>query len=150
MDLEVKGELLEALTAIDEKVVATAVERSKEWFGKSVDEATARAWYIPLVKPSKDVDKYPHPCVRTKLSLKRGKETKVYVSTGGENAYRLGGKDDIVKNSELCVDVLMTSVMLGNRSFNVSLTAEQVLLTTAAEAPSAGITRFGNNIVLVE
>ena len=98
--------------------------------------------------------KYPHPCVRTKLSLKRGKETKVYVSTGGENAYRLGervlAKDDIVKNSELCVDVLMTSVMLGNRSFNVSLTAEQVLLTTAAEAPSAGITRFGNNIVLVE
>ena len=150
MDLEVApGPLLDALTALDERIVNTAVERSKEWFGRQVDEATARAWYTPLVKPSKDPDKYPNPTVRTKFSCKRGKETTVYVPKGGD-AYRRGAKDDIAKNAELCVDVVMTSVMLGNRSFNVSLTAEQVLLCGAVEGPSAGIKTFGANMVLEE
>ena len=151
MDLEVQsGELLDALTALDELIVTTAVERSKEWFGRQVDEPTARAWYTPLVKPSKDVEKYPNPTVRTKFSLKRGKETKVRVPTGGENAYRPGRKDDIVKGADVCVEVTMTSVMLGNRSFSASLTVEQVLLASAAEGPSAGITVFGANLVLEE
>ena len=153
MDLEVApGPLLDALTALDERIVSTAVERSKEWFGRQVDEATARAWYTPLVKPSKDADKYPNPTVRTKFSCKRGKETAVYVPTGVDNKYRRGSRDDLPpkKEKELSVEVVMTSVMLGNRSFNVSLTAEQVLLTTPPEGLSMGITRFGPNFVLEE
>ena len=45
----------------------------------------------------------------------------------------------------------MTSVMLGNRSFNVSLTVEQVKVCGDAEGGTAmGITAFGADLVLEE
>lgn len=83
--------------------------------------------------------------VLTKFSLKRGKETTAYVPKG-EGVFRMGGKGDIAKNSEVRVQVALSSVMIGNRQFGVSLTCEQVMIMAAPEA-SVGIGVFGDYVV---
>ena len=40
-ELELEGELLDTLKAIDDKVLATAIERSVEWFGRKIEEPEA-------------------------------------------------------------------------------------------------------------
>ena len=77
--------------------------------------------------------------------LDRGKETTVYVPKGG-GVFRMGAKGDIAKNSEVRVQVALSSVMIGNRQFGVSLTCEQVMIMAANEA-SVGIGVFGEYVV---
>ena len=142
-DLEIDEEMAAVLRAVDEKVVATAVERSEEWFGKKMEDVVIRSMHNPLVQQKEG----KKPMVRTKFSMKRDKETKVYLATS-EGEAKLGSKADIEKNAEVCVDVVLSSVMLSRSSFNVSLTCEQVLVTAAAR-PARGVGVFGD-IVLME
>ena len=51
-----------------------------------------------------------------------------------------------VKNAEVCVDVVMSSVMLSRSSFNVSLTCEQVLVAAAAKT-ARGVGVFGDIVL---
>lgn len=136
-DLEIDEEMAAVLRAVDEKVLATAVERSEEWFGKKLDEVVIRSMHYPLVQQKEG----KKPMVRTKFSVKRDKETKVYTSTA-EGEARIGSKADIDKNAEVCVDVVMSSVMLSRSSFNVSLTCEQVLVSAATKV-ARGVGVFG-------
>ena len=142
-DLEIDDELKSALTAIDEQVVAAAVAKSQEWFGKVLTKEAIQAMHMPLVQPPKK-EEYK-AMVRTKFSLKRDKETTVYVPKGG-GVFRMGGKGDIAKNSEVRVQVALSSVMIGNRQFGVSLTCEQVMIMAAPEV-SVGIGVFGEYVV---
>lgn len=140
-DLEIDEEMAAVLRAVDEKVLATAVERSEEWFGKKLDEAVLRSMHNTLVQ-QKDGKK---PMVRTKFSVKRDKETKVYIATS-EGEARSGCKTDIEKHVEVCVDVVLSSVMLSRSSFNVSLTCEQVLVAAAAKT-ARGVDVFGDIVL---
>jgi hypothetical protein len=47
---------LAALARIDEKIVATAIERSAEWFGKTLPADQVRARYKPIAEVAKDGD----------------------------------------------------------------------------------------------
>ena len=53
----------------------------------------------------------------------------------------------IAKNALVCVDVVLTSVMVDTKKFNVSLTCEQVLLTTEPQS-KRGVRVFGNLAVV--
>jgi hypothetical protein len=69
---------LAALRAIDEKIVATAIERSAEWFGKTLPAEQVRMRYKPIAEVRRDGDdhhemkftvKMPGGAVPTKLHL---------------------------------------------------------------------------------
>ena len=142
-DLEIDEDLCTALTAIDNQVVAAAIDKSQEWFGKPLTKEAIEAMHTPLVQPAKKQGY--KATVRTKFSLKRGKETTVYVPKSG-GVFRVGCKGDIAKNAEVRAQVVLSSVMIGNRQFGVSLTCEQIMIMAAPET-SHGIGVFGDYVV---
>ena len=146
-ELELEGELLDTLKAIDEKVLATAIERSVEWFGRKIEEPEARFMHTPLVQVNKKDPSYK-PTVRTKFSVKRDKETAVYVRTS-DTEVKVGSKADIAKNALVCVDVVLTSVMVDAKKFHVSLTCEQVLVMAELQS-KRGVAVFGDLAVVPE
>ena len=146
-DLEVQDEsLLSFLHSLDEQIVATAVTRSVEWFGKELNEAAIRAMHTPLVQAPKK-DTYL-PTVRTKFSLRLGKSTAVYVFKSPGVAAN-GSKADITKDCHARPYVSMSSVMFGNRQFGVSLTCESVMIWKAADA-AQGLSMYGDFMLVDE
>jgi hypothetical protein len=146
-DLEVQDEsLLSFLHSLDEQIVATAVTRSVEWFGKELNEAAIRAMHTPLVQAPKK-DTYL-PTVRTKFSLRPGKSTAVYVFKSPGVAAN-GSKADITKDCHARPYVSMSSVMFGNRQFGVSLTCESVMIWKAADA-TQGLSMYGDFMLVDE
>jgi hypothetical protein len=146
-DLEVQDEsLLSFLHSLDEQIVATAVTRSVEWFGKELNEAAIRAMHTPLVQAPKK-DTYL-PTVRTKFSLRLGKSTAVYVFKSPGVAAS-GSKADITKDCHARPYVSMSSVMFGNRQFGVSLTCESVMIWKAADA-AQGLSMYGDFMLVDE
>ena len=146
-ELELEGELLDTLKAIDDKVLAMAIERSVEWFGRKIEEPEAKFMHTPLVQVNKKDPSYK-PTVRTKFSVKRDKETAVYVRTS-DTEVKVGSKAGIGKNAQVCVDVVLTSVMVDAKKFHVSLTCEQVLVMTEPSS-KRGVGVFGNLAVVPE
>ena len=139
MDLEITDpDDLAQLTAIDEAVVQAGVKNSVPWFGRMLNEAAVRAMHTPLVIAPKK-EEYA-PTVRTKVDVVK---TVIYVPKG-KIAKRVT-KDDVVKGSQVAAKVTLSSVMFGNRQFNVSLSVEKLMVKPSADA--SGASEFGDFVV---
>ena len=55
---------------IDEMLIKEGVSHSKEWFGKKMSQEVIQEFYRPLVKPSKNPEKYA-PTMKLKLQTAR-------------------------------------------------------------------------------
>lgn len=146
-DIEVDEETEAWVKSIDETVLATAIKRSVEWFGKPLEEAVLRERHTRLLQESRNGHR---PTVRTKFSLKRDKETRVFVGKSDTHV-RLGSKADITRNAAVCLDVRLSSVMLMNKSFSVSLECDQVLVVSSNGSDDGrDVSVFGNLTVVEE
>ena len=78
IDLSFKGydtdpntkQFMDTIRSIDEKMVSLAVENSKTWFGKQMSKEIVEELYRPLVKESKQPDKYA-PTLKLKIRPSR-------------------------------------------------------------------------------
>ena len=140
LDLEVDGETTAGrLKAIDAAVVAEAIKRPYEFFGKRLDEASVRAMHIPLVTAKEGYT----PTVRTKVKLGNGKcqPTMVRVITG-PGKFKRGTLDDVTRNSKVMVRVALSSVWFASKMFGVSLSVDEVMVCAPPPEP-LGIEAFG-------
>ena len=141
MDLEINDDLLLGkLRALDEKVASEAVSHSPKFFGKTTDETRVRAMHQPLVS-SKEYKGDTVHTVRTKV--KTGHRPTAVWLQAGPNGVKPGTLDDVAPGSDVVPFVKLSSVMINNRQFGVSLYVEQLMVTNAA-ASSAGPSVFGD------
>lgn len=78
IDLSFKGydtdpktkQFMDTVRSIDERMVSLAVENSKTWFGKQMSKEIVEELYRPLVKESKQPDKYA-PTMKLKIRPSR-------------------------------------------------------------------------------
>ena len=63
-------EFHDKMQSIDETLIKEGVSHSKEWFGKKMSKEVIQEFYRPLVKPSKDPDKYA-PTMKLKIQTAR-------------------------------------------------------------------------------
>ena len=69
MDAKIK-DLHDKMNQIDEMLIAEGVKNSKDWFGKKLSKEVVENFYRPLVKPSKDPEKYA-PTMKFKIMSQR-------------------------------------------------------------------------------
>ena len=71
MDTDPKvKEFHDKMAEIDEMLISEGVKNSKEWFGKKLSKEVLENFYRPLVKPSKDPEKYA-PTMKFKIQTQR-------------------------------------------------------------------------------
>lgn len=78
IDLSFKGhdtdpkvkQFMDIIRSVDERMVAMAVENSKSWFGKQMSKEIVEELYRPLVKESKQPEKYA-PTLKLKIRPSR-------------------------------------------------------------------------------
>lgn len=63
---------LDKMNEFDKCLIETAAKNSKDWLGKSMKKDVVEALYRPLIKPSKDPEKYA-PTIKFKVPSKDGK-----------------------------------------------------------------------------
>lgn len=126
------SETLAALAAIDERIVATAIERSAEWFGKTLPADQVRARYKPIAEVARDGDdhhtmkltiKAPGSQVPTKLFHLDDKTGKV--SPEG----RIGHLELKGAHVVPIVSAYGLYFLGGGTQFGLSFQAEQVIYT---------------------
>lgn len=127
LDLEVDGELAGRLKAIDAVVVAEAIKRPVDFFGKKLDEAAVRQMHQPLVTAKEGYT----PTVRTKVKLGAKAPTAVRI-VSGERKYRRGTLEEVTKGSKVMAIVNMSSVWFASKMFGVSLSVDQLVVWPGA------------------
>ena len=124
LDLEIDGEeMLGKLKSIDATIVAEAIKRPTEFFGKRLSENEVRAMHQPLVTCKEDFK----PTVRTKVKMAGKTPTVVRVAVG-ENKMRRGTVADITKDCKVMLHVGMSSVWFATKMFGVSLSVNSIVV----------------------
>lgn len=145
-------QLYDFLTKLDEKNIATAVEKAPTWFKKANDRASVEAMYTYLVKPpAKEGAK---PTVRVKVKC-GDYPTSIYVidekaSQNGKLVYHKGGPDDLTRNSKCMVMAETVGLWFMSRQFGMSLTASEILVWPARRASGIDAFTLSNDTVLYQ
>lgn len=69
---------MDKITELDNYLIDMAVTNSQEWFGKQMSKVVVEELYRPLLKPSKQPDKYA-PTLKLKIRTQRADESKLSV-----------------------------------------------------------------------
>jgi len=138
-------DLLKFLTDLDEKNVQTAVQNAPEWFKKSLSYNEIKPMYVNLVRdPVKEGTK---STVRVKVKCGDTYPTNIYVvqstDENGNISYTKGGPDDLTRNSKCMMIVETVGLWFMQRSFGMSLTAQEILVWPSRR--SVGIDAFTFN-----
>jgi len=116
-------ELLEKMESLDAYLIDAAVKNSKEWFGKKMTKEVVEALYRPLVKPSKDPEKYA-PTMKFKMPDKDGR-ILVNAYTSDKQPFDL---DNFQPGSKVQALIECSSVWFVNKQFGVSWKLVQLLV----------------------
>ena len=135
MDLEVDSDLAAQLQAVDRVVLAEAIKRPNDFFGKQLDEAAVRAMFQPLVTSKPPPYK---PTVRTKVKVGDKAPTTVSVITG-ETKFRRGTAEEVTKDSKVMAIVKLDSVWFASKMFGVSLGVDDLIVWPAV---ATGLSAF--------
>jgi len=123
--------LLEFLQELDERNVKTAVEKSPEWFKKTIDEDQVRNMYVPLVKAAQQPGGRPTIVVKVKCDQK-AYPTNVFTmqapSADGTLNYAKGLPDIITRNAKCLVACETVGLWFMSRQFGMSMTATNVMV----------------------
>ena len=127
MDLELNGDLAAQLQAIDDVVVAEAIKRPNDFFGKKMDEDAVRAMFQPIVTTKEGYK----PTVRTKVKMESDKSPTVVRVITGETKFRRGTAEDVTKGSKVMAIVKLDSVWFASKMFGVSLSVDELIVWPA-------------------
>jgi hypothetical protein len=124
-------DLREKLTQLDDLIIKTVVENSKEWLGKKFNEAVCReALYKPLVRQGKEP--YPDTIKLKILANDKGEFVPEAYNTNREQV----GLDTISKGSKVTCIVDMVQIWFIDNKFGVTVRLQQGLLEPSAKLPS--------------
>ena len=130
-----EAETAAALHAIDEVIVAKAVEFSREWFnGKSLGEEAIRARYKPLVNRVKEEDPYEVLKIKVKCP---GAEVATVLHTklpDGSHSMKKGNIEDLTYGAYVAPIVSASYglwFMAGGSTFGLSMQAEEMIVVPA-------------------
>lgn len=119
------------LNKIDEQNVKTALEKSPEWFKKTLDENDIKHMYVRLVKPPSNESKEPKPTCRVKVKC-GDYPTNIYVvqdtDPEGNLTYVRGSPDDLARGVKCVVICETVGLWFMSRQFGMSLTATEILV----------------------
>jgi len=114
------------MKALDEAVINTAIDNSKEWFGKKMKREVIEELYRPVVKPAKDPEKYA-PTMKFKLQSNNQDELMVEAFDSDKNKINI--IDTFKPGSKLRGIVECSSIWFVNKQFGVTWRALQVEVT---------------------
>ena len=124
-------ELREKLTQLDDLIIKTVVENSKDWLGKKFNETVCReALYKPLVRQGKEP--YPDTIKLKILANDKGEFVPETYNTNREQV----GLDTISKGSKVTCIVDMVQIWFIDNKFGVTVRLQQALLEPSAKLPS--------------
>lgn len=119
------------LKELDEKIVNTVAQNSKEWLGKEFNVAVLReALYKPLVRPGKE----PYPST---LKLKIAtKPDGSFVPEAYNMQRQPVSLDTVEKGQKVMAIVDVSSIWFIDNKFGVTVRLQQTLLEQSAKLPS--------------
>ena len=130
-DNEQANDLMEKLKQLDERIVKTVADNSKEWLGKSYNiEVIKEALYKPLVRPGKD--DYPST-MKLKLMTKPSGE---FIAEAYDSSHKSIPVDGIEKGQKCMCIVDFNQIWLIDNKFGVSVRLSQVLCEQSQKLPS--------------
>ena len=130
-DNEDAVKLQEQLTQLDDIIIKTVVENSKEWLGKAYNEAVCReALYKPLIRPGKE--QYPASIKLKILTRDDGEFVPEAYTTSREKV----PLNSIEKGQRVTCIVDFVQIWFIDNKFGVSVRLQQVLLEPSAKLPS--------------
>jgi len=124
-------ELHDSLKELDELIVNTVAENSKEWLGKEFNVAVLReALYKPIVRPGKE----PYPST---LKLKIAtKPDGTFVPEAYNSRKESVTLDTIEKGQKAMAIVDVSSIWFIDNKFGVTIRLQQTLLEQSTKLPS--------------
>ena len=124
-------ELHDSLKELDELIVNTVAENSKEWLGKEFNVAVLReALYKPIVRPGKE----PYPST---LKLKVAtKPDGTFVPEAYNSRKESVTLDTIEKGQKVMAIVDVSSIWFIDNKFGVTIRLQQSLLEQSTKLPS--------------
>ena len=130
-DNEQANDLMEKLKQLDERIVKTVADNSKEWLGKSYNiEDIKEAQYKPLVRPGKD--DYPST-MKLKLMTKPSGE---FIAEAYDSSHKSIPVDGIEKGQKCMCIVDFNQIWFIDNKFGVSVRLSQVLCEQSQKLPS--------------
>ena len=130
-DNEQANDLMEKLKQLDERIVKTVADNSKEWLGKSYNiEVIKEALYKPLVRPGKD--DYPST-MKLKLMTKPSGE---FIAEAYDSSHKSIPVDGIEKGQKCMCIVDFNQIWFIDNKFGVSVRLSQVLCEQSQKLPS--------------
>ena len=130
-DNEQANDLMEKLKQLDERIVKTVADNSKEWLGKSYNiEVIKEALYKPLVRPGKD--DYPST-MKLKLMTKPSGE---FIAEAYDSSHKSIPVDGIEKGQKCMCIVDFNQIWFIDNKFGVSVRLSQVLCEQSKKLPS--------------
>lgn len=116
-------EFHDKMAEFDKTLIEAGVNHSKEWFGKAMKYDVVEALYRPLVKQSKDPEKYA-PTIKFKIPSKDDK-LLVHAYDQQKNAFDLA---NFVPGSRVQALIECSSIWFVNKQFGVSWKLVQLLV----------------------
>ena len=110
--------------AIDTRMIDLAVENSKAWFGKQMSREVVEELYRPLVKPSKQPEKYA-PTIKFKIRPARDGGAGMNVEAFDNKRERFDMTDFQSGSSVKCI-VDFAPIWFVNKQFGVTLSIVQL------------------------
>lgn len=115
---------LDVAHAIDARMVDLAVEHSKAWFGKQMSREIVEELYRPLVKPSKQPEKYA-PTIKFKIRPARDGGVGMNVQAYDKNRQAFDMSDFQAGSTVKCI-VDFAPIWFVNKQFGVTLNIVQL------------------------
>jgi len=123
--------LMNKLHELDQKIIQTVAENSKEWLGKQYNiEVIKEALYKPLVRPGKD--EYPST-MKLKLMTK---PTGEFLAEAYDMSQKPVPVDSIEKGQKCMCIVDFNQIWFIDNKFGVSVRVSQVLCERSQKLPS--------------
>ena len=130
-DNEQANDLMEKLKQLDERIVKTVADNSKEWLGKSYNiEVIKEALYKPLVRPGKD--DYPST-LKLKLMTKPSGE---FLAEAYDMSRQPLAIDSIEKGQRCMCIVDFNQIWFIDNKFGVTIRLQQALFEESTKLPS--------------
>lgn len=124
-------QLLKAMTELDELVVNTVANNSKEWLGKNFNVAVLKeALYKPIVRPGKD--QYPATMKLKILTKSDGSFVPEAYSMKRERV----SLDSVEKGQKVVAIIDLNQIWFIDNKFGVTIRLQQVLLEQSEKLPS--------------
>lgn len=108
-------QFLDKMNDFDQCLIDTAVKNSKDWLGKPMKKDVVEALYRPLVKPSKDPEKYA-PTIKFKVPSRDGK----MLVDAFDHKKQPFDLNNFVPGSRVQAIIECSSVWFVNKQFGVS------------------------------